>query len=306
MVSIYYLPMKTLILKLIGLYFNLLVVIAPRTAGRKAFYLFCTPQVAPLKDHQRQFLDTAEQSSFKFKNNTIRVYRWGTGPTRILFLHGWQSHTFRWKNYIDAFPKDEYTLYAFDAPAHGQSEGKYLNLPVYSQAIEKFLDSVQPFHTIVGHSLGSFAMMYTLYRLKNHLAPQQLIMTAPPGEVSEFVQYYQSVLGLSHRVVNAIRQSFINEINHFPEYFSAKKFVENITVPGLIIHDEQDAETPYHHAVGIHYSWKNSMLINTSGLGHNLRSSSVVQHVVDFVQLTNSELVEDDNLQIDELSSKTF
>jgi len=278
---------------MIGWYFNLLAIIAPRIAGRQGFYLFCTPQGAPLKDHQRQFLDTAEQSSFKFNNYTIRVYQWGNGPTRILFLHGWQSHTFRWKNYIDAFPKDEYTIYAFDAPAHGQSEGKYLNLPVYSQVIEKFLESVKPFHTVVGHSLGSFAMLYTLYRLKNKLAPQQLIMTASPGEVSEFVQYYQSVLGLSKRAVSAIRQSFVSEIDYLPEYYSAKKFVEHITVPGLIIHDEQDAEAPYHHAVGIHQSWKNSMLINTSGLGHNLRSPSVVRHVVDFVQLTNCELLED-------------
>ena len=286
--------MKKLIPKLIGWYFNLLTLIVPGTAGRKGFYLFCTPRSAALKDHQRKFLDTAEQSSFAFYNNAIRVYRWGHGPTRILFLHGWQSHSFRWKNYIDAFPKDEYTLYAFDAPAHGQSEGKYLNLPVYSQVIEKFLDSVQPFHTVVGHSLGSFAMIYTLYRLKNKLAPQQLIMTASPGEVTEFVHYYQSILGLSNRAIHAIRQSFVSEIDHLPEYFSAKKFVENLTVPGVIIHDEQDDEAPYRHAVDIHQSWKNSMLINTSGLGHNLRSPSVVRHVVDFVQLTNRELIESD------------
>ena len=283
--------MKKIIPKLIGWYFNLLVFIAPRYVGRKGFYLFCTPRSAPLKDHQRRFLDSAEKTIFENEGIPIQVYRWGNGPRRVLFLHGWQSHSFRWKNYIEALSRDEFTVYAFDAPGHGQSGGTYLNLPIYSRAIETFLKTVPPFHAVVGHSLGSFAILYTLFRLKNNLSLQQLIITASPGEVSEFVEFYQHILGLSSRTVDSIRQSFINEIDHLPEYFSAKKFAENIDVPGLIIHDEQDDETPYSHALGIHHVWKNSTFISTSGLGHNLRSASVVKHVVDFVTETKRELV---------------
>lgn len=286
--------MKKLIPKFIGWFFNILAVFAPRKAGRLGFYFFCTPQSAPLKSHQRQFLNSAKQSVFGYDGLNIRVYEWGNGPVRILFLHGWQSHSFRWKNYIESFPKDEYTLFAFDAPAHGQSDGKYLNLPVYSDVIEKFLEAHPRFHTIVGHSLGSFSLMYTLYRLNNRYAPQQLIMTAAPGEVSEFVQFYQSVLGLSDQALIHIRQSFVTEIGHLPEYYSAKKFVTNIDIPALIIHDEQDDEAPYRHAVQIHQALKNSILINTSGLGHNLRSPSVVRYVTDFVHLSTRELIECD------------
>lgn len=274
--------MKNPLPRLIGWYYNSLAVLAPRTAGRKGFYLFCTPRRTPLKDHQRKFLDTAEKSSFICDGARIQVYKWGTGEKNLLFLHGWQSHTFRWKNYIDAFSKKEYTLYAFDAPGHGLSGGRYTNLPIYSNVLETFLNLIQPIHTIVGHSLGSFAALYTFYRLKS-LPVKQLVITATPGEVSEFVEFYRQVLGLSSRTIDAIRQSFLRIIHNLPEYYSAAKFAASVSVPGLIIHDTLDAEAPFHHAQGIHEAWPTSRIVPTSGLGHNLRSISLVRQVVDFV-----------------------
>ena len=274
--------MKKIITRLMGMYINFLAVVAPRLAGRTGFYLFCTPLGVVLKDHHRKFLNESEQFSFEHEGVTIQGYRWGTGRKNLLFIHGWQSHTFRWKNYVDSFSKDEFTMYAFDAPGHGLSGGKYLNLPIYSSVIEKFLNQAPPMHTVISHSLGSFAALYTFFRIPA-LNVNQLIITGTPGEVSEFVKFYQDALGLSTKAVQAIRKSFVDQIDHLPEYFSAEKFARAIPIPGLIIHDEQDEDTPYRHAVDIHNAWKGSKLITTSGLGHNLRSRTVIKEVVEFV-----------------------
>lgn len=287
--------MKKLLAQLTGLYFNLLVFFAPRAAGRKGFYLFCTPQRPPLRGHQLKFLDTAEKSSFLCDGVRIQVYRWGTGEKSLLFLHGWQSHSFRWKNYIESFSKKEYTIYAFDAPGHGLSGGRYTNLPIYSNVLETFLNLIQPIHTIVGHSLGSFTALYTFYRLKT-LPVKQLVITATPGEVSEFVEFYRQVLGLSSRTINAIRQSFLQIIHNLPEYYSAAKFAAAVDIPGFIIHDAQDDEAPFHHAHAIHKAWANSRIVSTAGLGHNLRSISVVRQVVDFV---NEQSTGNQNAKLD-------
>ena len=274
--------MKKIVVRLIGMYLNLLAWVAPRAAGRKGFYLFCIPQRVSVKQHQQTFLGAAENFSFESEGTVLRAYRWGNGPKKILFLHGWQSHTFRWKNYVESFPTEEYSLYAFDAPAHGQSGGKYLNLPLYSKAIESFFEVVSPVHTVVSHSLGSLAMLYSLFRFPE-LPVRQLAITGIPGEVSEFLTFYQQILGLSNRVMKAIYQVFDELIQHQPEYFSAVRFAQAITIPLLIIHDEHDDETPYHHARRIHEVVKGSRLITTSGLGHNLRSVQVVKHINDFV-----------------------
>jgi pimeloyl-ACP methyl ester carboxylesterase len=68
-----------------------------------------------------------------------------------------------------------------------------------------------------------------------------------------------------------------------PSFFSAPAFAEALELPGLIIHDEEDAETPFYHAERIHSAWKNSRLIKTKGYGHNLRSQEVVNEVIRFV-----------------------
>lgn len=274
--------MKKLIAKLLGQYLNLLAVLSPRKAGELGFYLFCTPQRTPMKDHHRQFLDSAERSSFLFDGYPIQVYRWGRGSKRILFLHGWQSHTFRWKNYIEAFDQEAYTLYAFDAPGHGYSGGKYLNLPIYSLVLETFLNLVGPVDALVSHSLGSFTALYTFHRTGN-VPVSQLVITGTPGEVSDFFGYYRDTLGLSSRAEKIIRNTFKRILDQYPEYFSARKFARSLNISGLIIHDEGDIETPIHHAEAIHAIWKESVMVKTSGLGHNLRSSHIVKLVVEFL-----------------------
>lgn len=274
--------MKKLIAKLIGGYFNILVFFAPRLVGRQGFYLFSTPQRAPVKDHHHEFLNTSEKFTFDCDGNKIQAYKWGTGDKVILFLHGWQSQVFRWKNYINALSKKQYTIYAFDAPGHGQSGGKRLNLPIYSNVIEEFIRQIDPVHTIAGHSIGSFAALYSYYRLQT-LPVKQMILLATPGEVSDFATRYTEALGLSARSVLAIRNGFQEIIHHEPEYYSASKFAGALEIPGLIIHDEADLETPYEHALAIQKVWKNSRLVTTHGLGHNLRSATVVREVVDFI-----------------------
>jgi hypothetical protein len=55
-------------------------------------------------------------------------------------------------------------------------------------------------------------------------------------------------------------------------------------VKGLIIHDEEDAEAPYHYSIPLHKAWPHSRLVTTRGFGHNLRSLSVVKEVVEFIE----------------------
>lgn len=274
--------MKKLLAKLIGSWINLLAHVSPRKAGELGFYLFSSPQRTSLRGHQQAFLDTSEKSSFLHNGYRIQVYRWGHGKRKVLFLHGWQSHSFRWKNYIEAFDPTAYTLYAFDAPGHGNSGGKHLNLPIYSIALETVLNLLGPIDAIVGHSLGSFAAVYTFYRTGS-VPVRQLVLTGTPGEAKEFFAFYKQTLGLSDRAESIIRQAFVRILDQTPEYFSARRFSTVLNIPGLIIHDTNDQEAPFHHAESIHRVWKEAQLHATTGLGHNLRSADVVRRVRDFL-----------------------
>lgn len=274
--------MRNLVLKLIGTYLNLLAIVAPRYAGKKGFELFCRPLRAPVREHHLTFLNSAETFSLRHGKVEVKGYKWGSGPRKIILLHGWQSHTFRWKSWVEALlARSDYSIYAVDAPGHGLSDGNFFNLPMYGDVIEDLLLVTGPVHAIIGHSMGSFATLLVFHR--RPLMVDRLVLLASPGEASEFVTQFNSVLGLSHRARHVILNHFVGIFGLTPEYFSAPAFAKSVHVPGLLIHDEGDPDAPYQHAKRIHESWKESQLITTTGLGHNLRSSGIMEKAIDFI-----------------------
>lgn len=275
--------MKNLIVKSLGLYLDTVSYIAPTLAARTGFSLFCRPFRVPTSKKQLAFFQTAERFSFNHEGHTVQGYRWGAGGKKILFLHGWQSHTYRWKAYIEALPKNEYTIYSLDAPGHGLSSGNFLTVPLYSSLIENFIRGQNHMHTVVGHSLGGFSLLYTHYRLRE-LPVDRIILLAPPGEASDFISVFQKTLGLSDRAVNLVIKHFASRYNVTPDFFSSLKFAAGLQVKGLIIHDEHDTEAPYCYSIPLHKVWKQSRLVTTKGLGHNLKSTAVVKEVLEFIQ----------------------
>jgi pimeloyl-ACP methyl ester carboxylesterase len=276
--------MKNLIPRLIGMYLNILGVLAPRLAGKKGFMIFCRPFRPTLNPKQLEFLNSAERFTIEREGRTVQGYKWGSGEKKILFIHGWQSHTYRWKAYIEALSKDDHTIYAFDAPGHGLSPGNFLSLPVYSEMIEALVDKVGNIDTAVTHSMGSFSLLYSFHR-KNELPIQSIVLMASPGEAKEFVNVFRSTLKLSDRTVKAVLEYFVWKYKVMPAYFSALKFSEKVTANALLIHDEGDDEASYEYVVGLSKVLKNARLVTTKGLGHNLKSPAIVKEVVDFISV---------------------
>ncbi len=273
---------KQLLIFSIRVYLNTLAWVAPKKAGNKGFYLFCNPRRRPVKPHHMEFLDTAEKFTIDYAGKKVQGYKWGNGEKKLLLVHGWESHSYWWKNIVSALSKEKFTIYSIDAPGHGLSEGTYINIPHYSGLIEKMILEHEGFYAILGHSLGSFSSIYTMHRAP-HLAVSKLVMMAAPGEAKEWVDFYQTFLGLSDRTMNEIGKIFVDKLGKSPDYFSLKEFAKTMTRPGLIIHDTEDKEAPYQYALAAHKNWPNSAMITTNGLGHNLKSLELIKEVEAFL-----------------------
>ena len=282
--------MKKIIPRILGAALNLLAWIHPKAAGRRGFLLFCRPFRTAITDKQKSFFDTGDQFTISSEGREVRVYRWGNGEKKVVFFHGWQSHSYRWKVYIDALPKDAYTVYALDAPGHGLSDGNFLSVPVYATLIQKFILDIGGAQTVVGHSLGGFSLSYAFFRNPS-LPVDNVVLMAPPGEASDFLTLYQDTLRLSKRAMKHIYHYFEDTYKVPPSYFSTKKFAASLPLKGLIIHDEGDAEAPYHYAVEINKAWKKSTLLTTQGIGHNLKSPTVVEAVFKFIEQSNQSSI---------------
>jgi len=282
--------MKKLIPTLAGLWLNILAVISPRRAAQYGIDLFCHPMRQPLTAKHMTFLDSAEKSTFEHQHINIQTYKWGEGEHKVLFLHGWQSHSYRWKKYIESFDKKQYTLYALDAPGHGLSGGKYLSVPSYAEVIRAFTMKYSAVDVVVCHSMGCFAALYAFYQ-HPAITPKVLIALASPGEAEEFFTHYTKLLSLSARTTRLLRAKFTEVFKKTPAEFSAPLFSASLKIPGLLIHDEEDDDTSVEHSKRIHAAWKSSTLMVTKGLGHNLRSAGIVKKVVAFVQETIQQRV---------------
>jgi pimeloyl-ACP methyl ester carboxylesterase len=269
--------------RLIGTGINWLAELAPAQAGRLGFRLFCQPGRTKLGPRQLQFLNSAAKFSLTCGNHKIQGYKWGTGACKIVFIHGWQSHTCHWKKYIEALDKTKYTAYAIDAPAHGLSSGNTMTVPLYSEAICALLNHIQGTDIVVAHSIGAFTAIYTFFE-QPQLSPCKLIVMASPGNATEFIHYFKTLLGLSAKAVALTLKHFEKAVGKKETYFSAPDFVANLKSDGLIIHDMDDQYTPVQNAREIYQAWKKAQLIIINGTGHQLRSLDVLRHVIHFIE----------------------
>jgi len=271
-----------LIKSIIGIYFNVLSYLAPKFAGKQSFYFFCIPFKAKLKPKHQAFLNTAIKKELSVDGQQIMSYCWGNGPKTILFVHGWQSNTYRWKQYIDKVDKTKYKILAFDAPGHGNSEGRYSNVPLYERAMKQVVNEYGIPSIIVSHSIGAFASMYFLH--KHKISLDRFVSLATPFTAIQFVDFFQSELKLSDRAIKYMKAHFDQYAGHPPEYFSLDKFAGSIDAQCLLIHDEGDTTTSVENSQQLHRMLKDSELDVTEGFGHGLRNKWVIKKTLGFIE----------------------
>jgi pimeloyl-ACP methyl ester carboxylesterase len=274
--------MRNIIATLIGCYINGLSLVAPERAGRTGFAIFSSPFRKKVPNHQIAFYDTGHKFEVPFQGSKLQAYKWGTGDEKILFLHGWQSSTFFWRKYVQAIDKSRYTIYAFDAPAHGLSTGRSMTVPQYSEAIKTIIELIGKPDVMVGHSVGAFTAVYAIFHHRN-LAPNKIVTLAMAADANDFLHTFKTALGLSKRSMHLVIQHFVKTVNLLPEYFSIPIYAKSLEFPVLIIHDEDDKQAGVENARLIHSCWKGSHLMLTKGLGHKLKSKEVVKEVVNFI-----------------------
>ena len=274
---------KKIMQKSMGFYFNLLSFVHPKKLKKDGFLLFCNPFARKVKPHQLEFLQKGMSEVLDLEGYKIQTYKWGSGSKKILLVHGWSSHSFRWKNYIEHLLKNDFTVYALDAPAHGLSSGKSIHVVLYAKVIHAFLKINSEITSIISHSIGGFATTYFLDQYKEHTIEKVVIMGAP-GEASDFFDFYKKTLGLTTKSLNLIIDEFQIQLGKAPSYFSSAKFAESILIPALIVHDKGDLATNYNYSIRLNKHWKNSQLILTEGLGHDLKSKDLIKNVTEFIK----------------------
>lgn len=266
----------------VGRYLNTVFAFNQKKAVNKAFSIFCTPRKGKIMPHQLKFLNSANTSQVIFQNEKIHLYIWpGSGKT-ILLVHGWESNSHRWRKLVLELQKKNYHIVSIDAPAHGASTGKEINVILYAECLQKLMGIYNP-HFVIGHSIGAMTSIFNHYTYKNP-SVEKMVALGSPSEFEKIMQGYQKLLKLKNPFMQELERFFQATYGFKFEEFSAAKFAAQFDVPGLIVHDQQDKIVPIEASEGIHKKWKNSQFIRTEGLGHSLQSDDINLSIINFLE----------------------
>src|SRR5690606_13385357 len=70
----------------------------------------------------------------------------------------------------------DYTVIAFDFPAHGTASGEHSSLVAFMKGTKELLQRLGTIYAIVGHSLGASSAFFSLAALGNDVKVEHLLM----------------------------------------------------------------------------------------------------------------------------------
>ena len=266
--------------------FKVLAMVSTRKAAEKAFELFCTPLEKSKKPAPTVF-SLAEKLKYTLNGHTIKGYCWNKGQTKkVLILHGFSSSSYNFQGYILPLVEKGYEVLAFDAPAHGNSGGKTINVVQYREMIELLIKEHGPIDSFIAHSFGGIAVCLAMEKTVHDLHTK-IVLIAPATETVSAIDAAFSMLQIKKQ---AIRQEFdsiiIERSGHMPKWFSIRRAMNHIKAKVLWIHDEGDTVTPLKDALKVRDNKHSNLeFVITSGLGHRniYRSSSVKKKIFEFL-----------------------
>lgn len=263
---------------------HLVGVVRPAYAGKMAFRLFCTP-FRKAKKKRPDVFGKAEQVGFHFQNYVVKGFVWnGAAEKKVLIAHGFESTSYNFDRYVMPLVKAGYGVVAFDAPAHGTSSGKRVNVLQYAAFLEAAAQRYGPIHGILAHSFAGQAT--ALWLEKGTSSVERIVWIAPATEVTAAVKSFVDFLQLSL----AITKYFYAEIERAGgkeiAWYSVSRAVKNISAPILWIHDEDDAVTPFADVIPVmETKQSNIRFMVTKGWGHRqiYRENKVKKAVIAFL-----------------------
>ena len=276
--------------------FTTLGMVSPPVGGKLAFDLFCTPypkykkQKAPAIFHKGKSLNISligDGIQTTGKTN-IHGFEWNplkpNGQT-VLIVHGYASYFYKFDQYIQPLLKQGFRVIGFDAPGHGLSEGKQINIVIYKHAIENIIKELGPIDHFIGHSLGAITLAMIAETIENPKEHKFVLIAPATKTTSTFERYFNMM-----RFSPAIRAAFLDEVQKRTQmpitYFEADRAIENFTGDLLWVHDRDDLVCPFKDLVEFQKKApQNIKFLITNGLGHNklYKTPEIIDKIVAFL-----------------------
>ena len=247
-------------------FLTLLWHLVPKLTEEFIAKLFLTPLDYGLTPSGRQYLERGEAFRIDVHGKAVQCWKWGRGPG-ILFVHGWNGRGAQFASFFEALVNAGYSVIAYDAPAHGESEGKTTNYFELTDTVRSFLNPSSGFgiQGIVAHSLGASAVINALSKEK---ASPDVVLIAPALKLKELMYNMFNQHGIPktvyRRFIAALEDRYGYNLHQDNPYALAKEVSSKI----LIVHDKDDPTTPYMDSKSLSEKLNHVDLYTSEDLGH--------------------------------------
>lgn len=263
-----------------------LTAVSPFAASRFAAKLFLTPFRYKLPSREAEMDRESRQETLKVPkiNREIVVYHYGEGSKKILLVHGWSGRGTQLAVMAKALVEQGYSVISFDAPAHGKAPGKISMMPFFIEAIHFLEKKYGPFEAAIGHSLGGMA---SLRAAKEGLKIEKLIVIGTANSVTHITRDFARNMKMSVKVADKMKEYLDRKFKSDMDSLSGAVSAQKVTVPTLVVHDEDDVDVPVNSAYEIAESLEKGELMITQKLGHRriLGDDKVIERVLDFLRV---------------------
>lgn len=226
--------------------------------------LFLLPPSHPRPATESELLATAHRFRVKHEGKWLAAWSWGDGPT-VVGLHGWGGRGGQLASYAAPLVARGYSVVLFDAPGHGESEGRLSSLPEFSRALESVVTAIHGAHAVVAHSMGAAAAALAS---ANGASIGRLVLIGAPTSFQRYAKHFQRTLGLSDRLYAALQGRLESRFGVRWSDMELEPLADSLRTPVLFVHDENDREARIENVERVVQKWPGAELLRTQGLGH--------------------------------------
>lgn len=252
---------------------------APSVAAAWALRRFCTP---PRHTREPEALAaTARWLAVPVGGRAVYAWEWGAGPA-VLLVHGWGGRGAQLAAFAPPLLAAGFRVVAFDAPAHGASEGRRASLLDFRNAVRAVASRVGPLAGVVAHSLGAAA---TALAMKDGLDAPRAVFLSPPAEPRAYLRRFLAAVGIPAALAPTVERRFERAAGFRWADLAVPAVAPALDAPLLVIHDRGDREVPWADGAAIAAAWPGAELLTTAGLGHMrlLHEPAVIARAVAFL-----------------------
>jgi pimeloyl-ACP methyl ester carboxylesterase len=212
----------------------------------------------------------------------LHARSWGEKGPLVLALHGWRGRTTQFRPLAAKLLERGMRTVALELPGHGISVGDSATPRLIGELLIEIERIVGPVHAAVGHSFGGAAVGAGLvYGFR----PKRIVIVSSPTRVSRIPLLLAKTAGLPPPAMKEFAKILDHEAGRPLAELDLVSTAPHAGVPGLLVHDLQDAVIPYGEAEALANAWPGLKFMTTAGKGHRdiLSAPEVIRALVDFV-----------------------